>query len=266
MRGKLALVIAIMLGAVAAYGIYSYMVRVKEAHERDVREVNVVAAAERIRAGTAIRMDMLKPKRLPEVAVDREHIFWRDAHTLVRQELNRHVEREEVIKRTHLREVRMDVGTVLPPGQVAITLRVDDITGVAGTIRPGSHVDVIATMPLAGDARGSAGEVTTWRLLNNCRVIAVDSSTIQAIPTTGRGQGHYNSVTLAVVPEESVLLTYVQNQGRITLALRNETDPVEPDEPPEIRLTNVRSIAERVNRERKRRLREGEGASPARGR
>lgn len=259
MRGKLALIIAIMLGAVAAYGIYSYMLRIKEAHEREVRVVNVVAAAERIRAGTEIRMDMLKPKSLPEEAVDREHIFWRDAHTLIRQELNRHIEREELIRRSYLREVRMDVGTALPPGLVAITLRVDDISGVAGTIRPGSHVDIIATMPLAADERGSAGEVTTWRLLNNCRVIAVDSRTIQAMPTTGRGQGlQYNSVTLAVVPEEAVMLTYVQSQGRITLALRNETDPAETDEPPEIRLQNVRDQSERINRERKERLGQGE--------
>jgi pilus assembly protein CpaB len=164
------------------------------------------------------------------------------------------VEQGEVILKSYFREVSLEVGTTLPPGQMAATLRVDDVGGVAGLIRPGDHVDVIGTLPLPARAAGGGGEVTTRRLLTNCTVLAVDNRTAQTLPSTtsyGRGALPYSTVTLIVSAREAALLAFVQSQGKITLSLRNRTDAAEADEPPEIGLQNVRDEAVRANAERK---------------
>jgi pilus assembly protein CpaB len=57
--------------------------------------------------------------------------------------------------------------SVLKPGFEAVTLAVDPDTGIAGFIRPGSHVDIYATA-------GSESKTKAGAILSDCNVVAVD--------------------------------------------------------------------------------------------
>jgi pilus assembly protein CpaB len=238
------------------WGIYSYQKRQREFVAQRLKEVEVLAAADTIKRGTELTSAMWMSSKTPETALESDHILYRDRFIYARQVLNRTVERGEFIRKSFFAEVKKEVTTVLPPGEVAVALRVDDVTGVAGTIRPADHVDVIATLPVSQTGKGTSGEVTTLRLLNNCTVLAVDNRTSVTMPAMtpyGRGSAAYSTVTLAVTPAESVVLIFVQGQGKITLALRNTTDAPEKQEPAEVDLQNVRREAQQLNAARKQR-------------
>lgn len=264
MRGKVALLVAIVLGAAAAWGVYSYLQGEKIKYQQKVKMREVVGAKEWIKRGTEVEYDMLMPIEIPERAISADHIMWRDAYRLVRSTLDRNVERGEPILWSYRREVRHEVTTTLPTGYVALALRVDEVSGVAGTIRPGSQVDVLASLPAAVEGGGGATEqMTTKRLLTHCTVLAVDNRTGATQPAYlpgGRGAMGYSTVTLAVKPVEASLLVFVQDQGRIVLTLRNPADAPSEQEPPEVTLQNVWQVAEQANQARKERQREMVGA------
>lgn len=124
----------------------------------------------------------------------------------------------------------------------AVTVRVNDVVGVAGFVLPGNTVDVLAS----GDGR--RGEPTKT-VLQNVKVLAVDQTTgNKDEPTVVR------AVTLELTPEEAEELVEARTEGEIQLALRNTLDteivPESPEPAPEVkpqprikRITVIRGTA-----------------------
>jgi pilus assembly protein CpaB len=143
---------------------------------------------------------------------------------------------------------------VVPPGMRAVSVRVNDVISVAGFVLPGSRVDVMVTAtPRGGD--GQAGPVTRT-VLSNIQVVSAGRN----MQPDGKGQPENVAViTLLVTPEQAEILTLAASEGRIQLALRNNTDkeqiassgihaaeiftgrrrPVEPAKPPVVRRAAV---------------------------
>jgi len=115
-------------------------------------------------------------------------------------------------------------GAGLPPtiteGMRAISVKVNEVIGVAGFVVPGTRVDVLVT------AKGSATTATTETrtVLSNVQVLTAGTRYDQeratkegkAIPTT--------VVTLLLTPDDAEKLTLASEEGRIMLALRNPLD------------------------------------------
>ncbi len=100
----------------------------------------------------------------------------------------------------------------------AVTVRVDDVVGVAGFLLPGNHVDVVAARMLRNDQRAEAETV-----LRNLNVLAVDQTASQDKdqPVVVR------AVTLEVTPKQAEVLVKAREEGKIQLTLRN---PLEDQE------------------------------------
>lgn len=94
----------------------------------------------------------------------------------------------------------------------AISVRVDDVVGVAGFLLPGNKVDVLATKK-----SGKSKSVTTDTILKNIKVLAVDqtASTEKNEPVIVR------AVTLEMSPSQAETLVKARDEGKIQLALRN---------------------------------------------
>lgn len=101
-------------------------------------------------------------------------------------------------------------------GMRAITVRVDDVVGVAGFLLPGNRVDVIATRRLGSDGAESR------TLIQNLRVLAVDQKTSpeRDAPVVVR------AVTLEATPREAEEIVRATNEGKVQLALRNPLEGV----------------------------------------
>jgi pilus assembly protein CpaB len=108
---------------------------------------------------------------------------------------------------------------IIPPGQRAVSVRVNDVISVAGFVLPGSRVDVMVT----GVPRGVGGEAgpVTRTVLSNIQVLSAGKN-LQ--PDTKGQPENVAVVTLLVTPEQAEVLTLAASEGRIQLALRNNTD------------------------------------------
>jgi pilus assembly protein CpaB len=97
----------------------------------------------------------------------------------------------------------------------AMTIRVNDVIGVAGFIVPGDRVDVLLTREEGGDKN----QITDI-LLQNVKVLGIDqlANDNQEKPIV------VQAVTVEVSPEQSQKLTLASQVGSLTLALRNVLD------------------------------------------
>lgn len=110
----------------------------------------------------------------------------------------------------------MGLAPVIPVGMRAVTVRVNDVVGVAGFVLPGMRVDVLIT----GNPPGNRTTVTKT-ILQNVPVLSA-GKTLQT-DATGKPVDAPN-VTLLVTPQQAELLTLAGNEGRIQLVLRNGGD------------------------------------------
>lgn len=95
----------------------------------------------------------------------------------------------------------------------AITVRVDDVNGVAGFLLPGNRVDVLATRLINSRA-------TTRTLLQDIKVLAIDqkANPDKDDPVVVR------AVTLEADLDQAAQLSAATTEGRIQLVLRNPDD------------------------------------------
>lgn len=109
---------------------------------------------------------------------------------------------------------RAILSTQLEEGMRAVTVRVDEVRGVAGFVLPGDRVDIILTRGESGGG-GDAGAFADM-LLQNAKVLAVDqvASEGQDKPTVAR------AVTLELSAQQAQKVVLAQGIGRLSLVLR----------------------------------------------
>jgi pilus assembly protein CpaB len=104
----------------------------------------------------------------------------------------------------------------IPAGMRAVTVRVNDVAGVAGFVLPGMHVDVLVT----GHPPGGEGDETATALQD--MLVLASAQTLQP---DARGQAiQAPTVTLLATPDQAETLTLANVDGRIQLVLRNSSD------------------------------------------
>ncbi len=128
------------------------------------------------------------------------------------------------------------LAAVLPPGMRAVSIPVDQVSGVAGLIWPGDHVDVMLTELFAGSKEHQVQpghQVMTETILYNARVIAVDQAIVQgASPTAGVTGKIAHTVTLEVDARDAQRLNVAENLGRMSLAIRAVDNSAVPQAQP----------------------------------
>ncbi|MDX2205187.1 MAG: Flp pilus assembly protein CpaB [Hyphomicrobiaceae bacterium] len=106
------------------------------------------------------------------------------------------------------------LSALIEGGLTAITIRVDEVVGVAGLVQPGDRVNVLLTQN-RGAAAGSAGEAFSDTLLQNVRVLAIDQTI-----DTARAAKPAKAVTVEVNAEQAQKLALAASVGQLSLALR----------------------------------------------
>ena len=106
---------------------------------------------------------------------------------------------------------------VIPEGMRAVSVKVDEVVGVAGFVLPGTRVDVLATLSSSSGREDAATRV----ILQNVQTLAAG----QTIQRDAEGKPQTVTViTLLVEPEQAEKLTLAATEGAIQLALRNTLD------------------------------------------
>jgi pilus assembly protein CpaB len=113
------------------------------------------------------------------------------------------------------------IAALLPEGMRAASVRINDVSGVAGFVQPNDSVDVLITRQLPGNDNGSQA---TDVLLQNVRVIAIDqqSKNADGSPKVAK------TATLEVNPIDAQKLALAQEVGSLSLVLRKPGEQNNP--------------------------------------
>jgi pilus assembly protein CpaB len=226
-RLKIALVVAVFFGLIAAYGIFNFLRQQRQAAESlRTQTQDVVIAAKDIPAGSTIAEGMLKDGTVRVIKWPKASIpngaF--GTPTEVLGKVNRvKIMANEPILDSRLSGEGAGLTVRLEPGKRAMAVRVDEIIGVSGFIVPDDRVDVIVTTTPPGVNDNKDARLSKI-VLQNKRVLSVAQSTEQkdGKPQVAR------SITLEVSPEEAEKLSLAYQEGPIVLALRGVGDEAEP--------------------------------------
>jgi pilus assembly protein CpaB len=214
-RLKIAVVAAIFFGAIAAYGVYSFLRREQEARDRlKTATVNVVVAAKDLAPGATITPEMLRVVPWPKASVP-PGAFSSVEQVKGKVSRGRFVAGEPILQ-SRLGGEGAGLTVLLTPGHRAMAVRVDEIVGVSGFISPNDRVDVIATVVPTGGGQDKISKIA----LQNKRVLSVAQNVEQR---DGKPQV-VRSITLELTPEEAEKLSVAQLQGELLLALRPAGD------------------------------------------
>ena len=107
------------------------------------------------------------------------------------------------------------LGGLLDRNALAVTVKTDEVSGVAGFISPGDRVDVLVEMQGAGGKRRAIFQ----NHFANIKVLSKGQAWDQ---TADKKPQVVATVTLEVCPEQAEMLNLARSQGRIRLALRNQ--------------------------------------------
>jgi pilus assembly protein CpaB len=114
---------------------------------------------------------------------------------------------------------RATLSAMLDPGMKAITIRVNDVEGVAGFILPGDRVDVLLTR--AGEKNNATNDV----VLQNVRVLGID----QLADQRAEKPAVVKAVTIEVDPTEGQKIALASTIGTLSLLLRKAGDVAESE-------------------------------------
>lgn len=224
MRITLVLLLALAAGGGLAYGTYSYMQNVQVKTVALPTRPVVVAAAD-LELGAELRPDDLRVVEWPESAMPMGAFTTPDE--IVGRGLVMPVIQNEPILPMKLaaKDAGSGLPVVIPEGKRAVSVRVNEVIGVAGYVLPGTKVDVLATATPTQNRE----DTTTKLVLSNVQVLAAGTK-LEQDGEQGKPVS-VNVVTLLVTPEESEKLTLGATEGKIQLALRNPLDKDTPETP-----------------------------------
>ena len=221
MRVFIVLVMAIMAGGVFAYGTYNYVQNLP-AKTTSLPTKPVVVAAVDLEVGDEITRDDVRVIQWPANAVPTQAMS--DPNQVIGRGLVMPMIQNEPF--LDLKLASKDAGAglppAIPPGLRAVSVKVNEVIGVAGYVLPGTRVDVVATV----NPTQKPTDMTSKVILTNVQVLAAGTKIEQAtdkdkpVPVT--------VVTLLVDPNEAERLTLASTEGKIQLALRNPLDKTTP--------------------------------------
>ena len=221
MRLFIVLALALTAGGALAFATYNY-VQTPAAVAEAVPTRPVVVAAANMDVGAELKRDDLRVIQWPAGSVP-EQAFGDPKEVIGRGLVMAIVQNEPILpNKLASKEAGAGLPPIIPPGLRAVSVRVNEVIGVAGYVTPGTRVDVVATVSPTQQHQDMTAKV----ILTNVQVLAAgtkierDSEGDKPVPV--------NVVTLLVNPEEAERLTLASNEGKIQLALRNPLDQENP--------------------------------------
>lgn len=232
MGGKLVrlLLIPVLAGLVASVAAYAALGQ-KQAQPAEVKTVKVLVARDRVEARTPLTGALFDTVDVPEnlagaAVTDPGQVEGR----LLEAPL---VQGQMLLAAQLVDQEKAALTYRVATGMRAVTISVDEFSGVAGHPAPGDWVDVILVLPEKKDAASAAetARPASSRLLfEQVRVLAKGpyQEQEQGKAAAAPGQKGLSSYTLALTPNQAVELALAEELGHFKLALRPADETAEP--------------------------------------
>ena len=226
-RSLILLAIALVLALGAVFVVQRWLSSQQQAAVATpaIETIPVVVAAAQISPLDKIKPDQLKIMDVPKSSVPFDASlpggglnFFAKPEEVAGKFATQAIYPNEVIVRQRLRDNQggSSLSNILSPGMRAVSVRVNEATGVAGFLLSGNHVDILNTRKAP-----DSDAILTHLVLQNVKILAVDqdaSTDDKGTPTLAK------TVTVEVRPQEASKLMRAAEVGTIQMVLRNPGD------------------------------------------
>lgn len=226
-KGIVLLTVSLLLAAGAGWAAYQYLEAMPD-RGKQMNTVPVVIASKDMTFGTKLDDGNLSVVQFPKASVPRG--AYTSIDSVMGQTSKVFLVEGEPILASKLSSVGGGLSVLVRPMMRAISIEVDQVTGVSGFVLPGDRVDVLVTV----DNAGGSNVAVTKTVLQNAEILAA------GVTTEEKGKRHITTqtVTLLVDPEGAESVALGLAQGKIHLVLRNPVDMEIVDVSP----TNTRTV------------------------
>lgn len=212
----------IMLGVAVVCGLLAVVLAAQWLTNQSSRGIaRIAVAASDISLGQRLTPDLVKLVDWPSSSMPPG--AHKDIAALDGRVLRTSLLRGEAIIDTKLAPLGTTGGlsAVIGEGRRAMTVRVNDVIGVAGFALPGNYVDILVNTQRDNDNNSARDKQISKIVLERILVLAVAQD-------VGRDETKprvVNAVTLEVTPEQAEKLDLARSVGSLSLVLRNQLDP-----------------------------------------
>lgn len=219
MPPRLLVIIAVVLALVAAGLTYSMLRKKPEVKQPVAKTLPVVVAKQQIGPDTEIKKEMLHVVELPKEVAQGD--AYRDMKDVVGKKTVQAISSgDQLTRRRFSAAPNSGMQISIPKDKRAVTISVDEISSIAGFVKPGQYVDVINVV-----AKTAKSPTLGKMILQNVLVLGTGQRDMSSAGSSRAEK--VSTVTLAVDPRDAVKLRVAQQEGgRISLALR----PLKPEE------------------------------------
>ena len=209
--------IAVVTACLASFGVYRAVTRIP-IREIEVARSFVVVATRSLPPGVRLAASDVRLAAWPTSSPVSGSFSKVDA-VVNRALLASVVENEPLVQG---KVARLEAGGGLPPsippGMRAMSVKVNEVIGVAGFIDPGTRVDLVVTIRKKDDT-------TARTAVSNVQVLSAGTRSEQEKAKTGNAASSAAAVvTLLVTPQDAERIALAQAEGQIMLVLRNPMD------------------------------------------
>lgn len=217
-RALVMLVVATAAGLAAVVFASRWMIQ-----QSSTTTTKVVIASADMSLGQRVSPDMLKVSDWPAGSVPTG--TFNDVKKLEGRVLKTSLARGEPVLEAKLSPVGTVGGlsAVINEGKRAITVRVNDVIGVAGFALPGNYVDILVNTEKDNKDGGVTG-----RDQNISKIVLEKILVLAVAQEAGRDETKpkvVDAVTLEVTPEQAEKIDLARSIGSLSLVLRNQVDP-----------------------------------------
>ena len=260
MKKNVPLLVAGIVGLLAVGLVYMYLNRMRQEVYKGMDMVHVLVAADDLQAGTRISSANVAGRGFPQKYVGNRAVSVNDAEIIINALLVNNVQKGQPLFWSDIeaaRQLESGVAGIIERGMRAVTIPVTEITGLAGMLQPNHRVDVLFTFdPALFDSHeqqkrqtpdvpqtmeelrqnflvqmhsqlGTPGKAHMATVFENVLVLATGKQFPEGsmMPAVAGGlEDKYSSITLMLPTEHARMLTYIMDQGKISLLLRNPLD------------------------------------------
>ena len=227
-RTLLLLVVAIALGALAAFGARGYLSE-QLALERErlaprQPSVPVVVAKLDLARGETVSAENMAVRDMPREFLPAGTVTPERFDAVAGARLLQPMRAGEPL--LQLAVAAPDAGAFsarLRSGVRALTIAVDEVNSLSGMLQPGDRIDLMLSVRLPGSNGAPLPQEVTRALMQDVRVLATGRQ-VRPGDDDRPGARSYTAITIEVSPEQAQRLVVAQRSGKLTAMLRNPGD------------------------------------------
>jgi pilus assembly protein CpaB len=216
-RGLMMLLIALLAGLGAVVMAARWM------QGQNSGQGRIAVANAEIQLGSAITPEMVRMVDWPQS--NQPPGVFTEVEKLHGRVVTGTVQRGEPVLEARLAPIGTKGGlsAIVPAGKRAMTVRVNDVVGVAGFALPGTFVDVMVNTQEEGSKNNDRDRTISKIVLDRILVLAV----AQEADRDNTKPKVVNAVTLEVTPQQAEMLDLARSVGTLSLVLRNQAESAE---------------------------------------